>query len=66
MNEKTIKFECKKDFYTEEFSNHFGSCKDFNIIFNEFNSKIAYLLKKYSEPKERLLIIHSLLKQIYK
>ena len=63
MDQRKIKCECKKDFDTEEFSKHFVSCKDFKNIFNEFDSRMAYILKKYAEPKERLLIIHFLLKQ---
>ena len=63
MDHRRIKCECQQDFLAEDFSNHFGSCEEFKKVFNEFDSRISFLLKKYSMPKERLLIVHFLLKK---
>ena len=63
MDQRKIKCECKQDFDIDDFSKHFSSCKDFKKTFNAFDYKISYLLKEFSHPKERLLIIHFLLKQ---
>ena len=63
MDQRKIKCECKQDFDFDDFSKHFRSCKAFKKQFKEFDSKISYLLKEFSQSKERLLIIHFLLKQ---
>ena len=63
MDKRKIKCECKKYFYFDDFSKHFKWCKDFKKIFLNFDSKIGLLLKEFSKPKERLLIVQFLLKQ---
>ena len=63
MSGRRILCECKQKFTDEEFSKHFQTCKDFKLVFNDFDSKFSFLLKQFSEPKERLLIIQFLLKQ---
>ena len=63
MDQQKIKCECNQSFTQEEFSKHFEKCRDFKKYFNEFDSKFSHLLKQFSQPKERLLILHFLLKQ---
>ena len=63
MADKNIICECKQNFNEEQFSKHFSSCKDFKLTFNDFDSKFSFLLKQFSEPKERLVIVRFLLKQ---
>ena len=63
MDQRKIKCECKQDFNENEFSNHIESCKVFKNVFNEFDSKIAFILKQFSISKERLFIIRFLLKK---
>ena len=52
-------------FTNNEFSKHFGGCQQFKAEFEEFDSKCGALLKAYSEPKEKLLIVRFLLKHHY-
>ena len=66
MDQFKIICECNHSFTQEEFSKHFEECEDLNKCFNEFDSKFSSLLKQYSKPKERLLILYFLLKQYTK
>ena len=66
MDQLKITCECNQSFTQEDFAKHFEKCRDFKKYFNEFDSKFSYLLKQYSQPKERLLIMHFLLKQYTK
>ena len=63
MDQRKITCVCGKRFDEEEFQRHFSSCQPFKSQFKEFDSKFGELLKSYSEPKERLLIVKFLLKQ---
>ena len=63
MDQRKITCVCGQQFSEEEFQRHFGSCQPFKSQFKEFDSKFGELLKSYSEPKERLLIVKFLLKQ---
>ena len=63
MDQKKITCVCGQKFVEEEFQSHFNSCHPFKSQFKEFDSKFGELLKSYSEPKERLLIVKFLLKQ---
>ena len=63
MDQRKITCVCGQKFAEEEFQRHFSSCQPFKSQFKEFDSKFGELLKSYSEPKERLLIVKFLLKQ---
>ena len=63
MDQRKITCVCGQKFAQEEFQRHFSSCQPFKSQFKEFDSKFGELLKSYSEPKERLLIVKFLLKQ---
>ena len=63
MDQNKITCACGQQFLEEEFGKHFGVCQPFKQQFKEFDSKFGELLKSYSEPKERLLIVKFLLKQ---
>ena len=63
MNQRKIKCVCKEEFKEEEYTGHYYGCKQFKQQFKEFDSKLGELLKRFSEPKENLLIIKFLLKQ---
>ncbi len=63
MDQMKITCVCSQKFNEEEFQKHFSSCQPFKSQFKEFDSKFGELLKSYSEPKERLLIVKFLLKQ---
>ena len=58
-----VKCKCGQTFTEENFSRHFKSCSDFKSSFKQFDISLGELLKKYSEPKENLVIIRILLKQ---
>jgi len=53
---------CGETFSSNDFTKHFGGCQQFKAEFKEFDSKFGELLKAYSEPKEKLLIVRFLLK----
>ena len=63
MDQRKLECVCKQQFTEEEFARHYISCMLFKQQFKEFDSKFGELLKAYSEPKERLLIVKFLLKQ---
>jgi hypothetical protein len=52
-----------QQFTVKEYSEHYTRCALFQKKFREFDLRIGELLKKYSEPKENLLIIKFLLYQ---
>ena len=63
MDQRKLTCVCGQQFSEEEFARHYSSCQLFKQQFREFDSKFGELLKQYSEPKERLLIVKFLLKQ---
>ena len=63
MDQRKLSCACGQQFTEEEFARHYGTCQPFKQQFKEFDSKFGELLKAYSEPKERLLIVKFLLKQ---
>jgi len=63
MDQRKLTCACTQQFTEEEFERHYRSCSSFKTQFKEFDSKFGELLKAYSEPKERLLIVKFLLKQ---
>ena len=62
MDPNRIKCMCGETFNVADFQNHFGKCQQFKAEFKDFDSKFGELLKAYSEPKEKLLIVRYLLK----
>ena len=62
MDQNRLKCMCGETFSSAEFTKHFGQCQQFKAEFKEFDSKFGELLKAYSEPKEKLLIVRFLLK----
>ena len=62
MDQTKLKCMCGEQFLPNDFTKHFGSCPQFKAEFKEFDSKFGELLKAYSEPKEKLLIVRFLLK----
>ena len=62
MDPNKIKCMCGETFNGNDFQNHLGKCQQFKAEFKEFDSKFGELLKAYSEPKEKLLIVRYLLK----
>ena len=62
MDQNMIKCMCGKEFIENDFVKHFGGCQPFKAEFKDFDSKFGELLKAYSEPKEKLLIVRYLLK----
>ena len=62
MDPNRIKCMCGETFNVGDFQNHFGKCQQFKAEFKDFDSKFGELLKAYSEPKEKLLIVRFLLK----
>ena len=63
MDQKKITCLCSLRFTEEEFKRHFDSCQPFRSQFKQFDSIFGEILKLYSQPKERLLILKFLLKQ---
>ena len=63
MDQRNLTCACGEQFSEDNFRRHYGSCQPFKQQFKEFDSKFGELLKAYSEPKERLLIVKFLLKQ---
>jgi len=63
MEQIKLSCACGAIFTEEEFANHFRECRPFKNVFREFDYKFGDLLKSYSEPKEKLLIVRFLLKQ---
>ena len=63
MDRRPLICECGEEFNEDDFAKHFGTCNDFKMQFKEFDQKFGELLKAYSEPKERLIIVKFLLKQ---
>ena len=63
MDQRKITCICSQQFLEEEFARHYSTCQAFKQQFREFDSKFGELLKQYSEPKEKLLIVKFLLKQ---
>ena len=63
MDQRKLTCVCGQQFSEEEFSRHYCTCQPFKQQFKEFDSKFGELLKQYSEPKEKLLIVKFLLKQ---
>ena len=57
-----VKCMCGDIFTFPNFQKHFRNCLRFKAEFKEFDYKIGELLKAYSEPKEKLLIVRFLLK----
>ena len=62
MDQTKLKCMCGESFLPNDFTKHFGGCQQFKAEFKEFDSKFGELLKAYSEPKEKLLIVRYLLK----
>ena len=62
MDQNKLKCMCGETFTQNDFTKHFGGCQQFKAEFKEFDSKFGELLKAYSEPKEKLLIVRFLLK----
>ena len=62
MDQNKLKCMCGETFSSNDFTKHFGGCQQFKAEFKEFDSKFGELLKAYSEPKEKLLIVRFLLK----
>ena len=62
MDPNKLKCMCGETFNVNDFQNHFGKCQQFKAEFKDFDSKFGELLKAYSEPKEKLLIVRYLLK----
>ena len=63
MDQKKIACPCSQKFNEEEFKKHFSSCQAFRSQFKVFDSRFGELLKLYSQPKEKLLIVKFLLKE---
>ncbi len=63
MDQRKLTCSCGQQFSEEEFTKHYNTCQQFKHQFKEFDTKFGELLKSYSEPKERLLIVKFLLKQ---
>lgn len=63
MDQRKLPCVCGLEFDEEQFKEHFGKCRAFKEQFKEFDQKFGELLKSYSEPKERLIIVKFLLKQ---
>ena len=63
MDQRKLTCACGQQFSEEDFGRHYSSCQPFKQQFKEFDSKFGELLKAYSEPKERLLIVKFLLRQ---
>ena len=63
MDLSTLKCICGQIYNEDQFSKHFRECIKFKDEFKEFDSKFGELLKTYSEPIERLIIVRYLLKQ---
>ena len=63
MDLSTLKCICGQIYNEDQFSKHFRECRKFKDEFKEFDSKFGELLKTYSEPIERLIIVRYLLKQ---
>jgi len=63
MDQRKIKCICDQKFSEEELAKHYLLCIPFKSQFKEFDSIFGKLLKSYSIPKERLLIVKFLLKQ---
>ena len=63
MDLSTLKCICGQIYNEDQFSKHFRECRQFKDEFKEFDSKFGELLKTYSEPIERLIIVRYLLKQ---
>jgi len=63
MDQRKLTCSCGQQFNEEDFTRHYTICVPFKQQFKEFDSKFGELLKSYSEPKERLLIVKFLLKQ---
>ena len=62
MDPNRLKCMCGETYNVSDFQNHFGKCQQFKAEFKDFDSKFGELLKAYSEPKEKLLIVRFLLK----
>ena len=63
MEEIMIKCMCGQQFSESEFLKHFRNCLQFKNEFKKFDSTLGELIKEYSQPKEKLLIVRFLLKQ---
>ena len=63
MDQHKITCSCNQQFTEEEFTKHYSSCHIFKSNFKDFDKNFGELLKSFSEPKERLLIVRFLLKQ---
>ena len=63
MDQRKLTCACGQQFNEEDFGRHYSTCQPFKQQFKEFDSKFGELLKAYSEPKERLLIVKFLLRQ---
>ena len=63
MDYSKIKCECNEFFDENEFENHYSLCPAFMNTYKKFDSDISKLLKLDSMPKERLFVIHFLLKK---
>jgi len=61
MDINKIKCSCGQEFKASDFSNHFRRCKQLISEFKEFDSIVNNLLKAYSNPMEKLLIVRYLL-----
>jgi len=61
MDINKIKCSCGQEFKASDFSNHFRICQQFKEEFKELDSKVGNLLKAYSKPMEKLLIVRYLL-----
>ena len=60
MDYNKIKCECNKYFDKNEFDIHYCLCPEFKSVYKNLDLKIAELLRAFSKPKERILVLHFL------
>ena len=60
MNYSKIKCECNEYFDKNEFEKHYILCPEFKRVYKYFDIKIGELLRLFSNPKERILILQFL------
>ena len=58
MEELNIQCKCGQIMNENDFRQHFSRCKEFKNNFKDFDNQFGELLKRYSEPKENLLILY--------
>ena len=61
--DKEIKCVCGTIYENNDFSHHIGKCEQFKEVFSDFDSKVSKYIKRYSNPKEQLMIIKFILER---